>query len=150
MLKFIKRIIIVIILVIAFAGTILTYKGYQVYKEALNKISVADKVAEIKQKEKKMTPLDQTAQLAARPAHLAHPAGPAASLGHSLPFPVPPTRVETGARPRRTPSSASRRGQGCHAPASSIPPPTRPRSPSWPLRLPPQIHLPLPSVPHRV
>lgn len=51
MLKFIKRIIIVIILVIAFAGTILTYKGYQVYKEALNKISVADKVAEIKQKE---------------------------------------------------------------------------------------------------
>ena len=51
MLKFIKRIIIVIILVILFAGTILTYRGYQVYKEALNKISVADKVIEIKQEE---------------------------------------------------------------------------------------------------
>ena len=51
MLKFIKRIIFVIILVILFAGTILTYRGYQVYKEALNKISVADKVAEIKQEE---------------------------------------------------------------------------------------------------
>ena len=48
MLKFIKRIIIVIILVILFAGTILTYKGYQIYKEALNKISVIDKVVEIK------------------------------------------------------------------------------------------------------
>ena len=48
MLKFIKRIIIVIILIILFAGTILTYKGYQIYKEALNKISVIDKVAEIK------------------------------------------------------------------------------------------------------
>ena len=39
MLKFIKRIIIVIILVILFAGTILTYKGYKIYKEALNKIA---------------------------------------------------------------------------------------------------------------
>ena len=48
MLKFIKRIIIVIILVILFAGTILTYKGYQIYKEELNKISVIDKVVEIK------------------------------------------------------------------------------------------------------
>ena len=51
MLKFIKRIIIVIILVILFAGTILTYKGYQIYKEALNKISILDKVAEIKEKD---------------------------------------------------------------------------------------------------
>ena len=51
MLKFLKRIIIVIILIILFAGTILTYKGYQIYKEALKKISVADKVAEIKQEE---------------------------------------------------------------------------------------------------
>ena len=51
MLKFIKRIIIVIILVILFAGTILAYRGYQVYKEALSKISIADKVAEIKQEE---------------------------------------------------------------------------------------------------
>ena len=51
MLKFIKRIIVVIILVILFAGTILAYRGYQVYREALNKISVADKVAEIKQEE---------------------------------------------------------------------------------------------------
>lgn len=47
-MKIIKRIIIFIILVVIFAGAILTYKGYTIYKEALNKISVADKVAEIK------------------------------------------------------------------------------------------------------
>lgn len=47
-MKIIKRIIIFIILVVIFAGAILTYKGYTIYKEALNKISVVDKVAEIK------------------------------------------------------------------------------------------------------
>ena len=84
-----------------------------------------------------MTPLDQTAQLAARPAHLAHPAGPAASLGRSLPFPVPPTRVGTGARPRRTPS-----------PASRIRPP-RPPSPRSRLPLAPALPLGLCASPVR-
>ena len=45
MLKFIKRVIIAVILVIIFAGVILTYKGYEMYKTALNEISVADKVS---------------------------------------------------------------------------------------------------------
>ena len=51
MLKFIKRVIIAVILVIIFAGVILTYKGYEMYKTALNEISVADKVSEIKKEE---------------------------------------------------------------------------------------------------
>ena len=51
MLKFIKRVIMAVILVIIFAGAILTYKGYEMYKTALNEISVADKVSEIKKEE---------------------------------------------------------------------------------------------------
>ncbi len=49
-MKIIKRIILVIILIIVFIGAILTYKGYTLYKQALDEISVADKVAEIKEK----------------------------------------------------------------------------------------------------
>ena len=51
MLKFIKRVIMAVILVIIFAGAILTYKGHEMYKTALEKISVADKVSEIKAEE---------------------------------------------------------------------------------------------------
>ena len=51
MLKFIKRVIMAVILVIIFAGAILTYKGHEMYKTALEKISVADKVSEIKKEE---------------------------------------------------------------------------------------------------
>ena len=43
-MKVIKRIIIFIILVVVFAGAILTYKGYTIYKQALDEISVVDKV----------------------------------------------------------------------------------------------------------
>lgn len=50
-MKVIKRIILIIILVVIFAGTILTYKGYTLYKEALDKMSVVDKVAQIKSDE---------------------------------------------------------------------------------------------------
>ena len=50
-MKIIKRIILVIILVVIFVGTILTYKGYTIYKEALDKMSVADKVTQIKSDE---------------------------------------------------------------------------------------------------
>lgn len=46
-MKVIKRIIIFIILIILLAGTILTYQGYIMYKQALDKISVKDKVAEL-------------------------------------------------------------------------------------------------------
>ena len=49
-MKIIKRIILVIVLIIVFIGAILTYKGYTLYKQALDEISVADKVAEIKEK----------------------------------------------------------------------------------------------------
>lgn len=50
-MKVVKRIIIFIILVILFAGAILTYQGYTMYKQALDKISVKDKVAELQAKE---------------------------------------------------------------------------------------------------
>ena len=46
-MKVIKRIIIFIILIVLFVGAILIYQGYDMYKEALDKISVKDKVAEL-------------------------------------------------------------------------------------------------------
>lgn len=57
-MKVIKRIIIIIILVILLVGGLVTYKGYTIYKEALNKISVKDKVEEIKT-QKNYTKLDE-------------------------------------------------------------------------------------------
>ena len=50
-MKVIKRIIIFIILIILFAGAILTYQGYTMYKEALKEISVIDKVTELREDE---------------------------------------------------------------------------------------------------
>ena len=50
-MKVIKRIIIFIILIVLFAGAVLTYQGYTMYKEALDKISVKDKVAELRAEE---------------------------------------------------------------------------------------------------
>lgn len=46
-MKVVKKIIGFIILIVLFIGAILTYKGYSIYKEALGKISVKDKVAEL-------------------------------------------------------------------------------------------------------
>lgn len=50
-MKLIKRLLLLIITVILIAGGILAYKGYKIYKEVLEKTSVADKVAEIKAKD---------------------------------------------------------------------------------------------------
>lgn len=50
-MKVIKRIIIFIILIILFAGAVLTYQGYTMYKQALEEISVIDKVAELRSEE---------------------------------------------------------------------------------------------------
>ena len=50
-MKILKRIIICIILIILFAVGIVTYKGYTIYKQALNEISVKDKVVEIQSQE---------------------------------------------------------------------------------------------------
>ena len=50
-MKVIKKIIIFIILVVLFAGALLTYQGYTMYKEALDKISVKDKVSELQMQE---------------------------------------------------------------------------------------------------
>lgn len=50
-MKVIKRIIVFIILIVLFAGAVLIYQGYTIYKQALNKISVEDKVAELRAEE---------------------------------------------------------------------------------------------------
>ena len=50
-MKVVKNIIIFIILIVIIAGSIITYKGYIIYKQALDEISVKDKVAEIKSQE---------------------------------------------------------------------------------------------------
>ena len=47
-MKVIKKIIIFIILVLIFAGTFVTYQGYNMYKEALDQMSVEDKVEELR------------------------------------------------------------------------------------------------------
>lgn len=48
MKKFLKRLIILIILIIIAIIGIFTYQGYSLYKEAINEISIEDKVNEIK------------------------------------------------------------------------------------------------------
>ena len=50
-MKLIKRIILLLIIVIAIAGGVLAYKGHKVYKDVLKKTSVADKVTQIKSQE---------------------------------------------------------------------------------------------------
>ena len=50
-MKVIKKIIIFIILVVLFTGAILTYQGYTMYREVLDKISVKDKVEELRAEE---------------------------------------------------------------------------------------------------
>lgn len=51
MKKVIKRIVLIIILIIMFAAAFLVYKGHTLYKEAIDKISIKDKVAEIQSNE---------------------------------------------------------------------------------------------------
>ena len=50
-MKVIKRITIFLILIVLFVGAFITYQGYDMYKQAVEKISVKDKVAELKEQE---------------------------------------------------------------------------------------------------
>ena len=50
-MKLIKKIVLFIILIILFIIAIFTYKGYTLYKEALEKTSIEEKIAEITSKE---------------------------------------------------------------------------------------------------
>lgn len=50
-MKLIKRIILLLIIVIAIAGGVLAYKGHKIYRDVLEKTSVADKVTQIKKQE---------------------------------------------------------------------------------------------------
>ena len=46
-MKVIKRILIIILLIIIFIVAGFVYKGHELYKQALEKISISDKVAEL-------------------------------------------------------------------------------------------------------
>lgn len=61
MKKVIKGIILVVILIIIVAVGVITYKGYTIYKEALDETSVTDKVAEI-QADENYTKIDDMPQ----------------------------------------------------------------------------------------
>ncbi|MCI8272708.1 MAG: transglycosylase domain-containing protein [Clostridia bacterium] len=50
-MKVIKKIVIVIFLIGLFIGAIIIYKGYTIYKTALNEISVKDKLEELREHE---------------------------------------------------------------------------------------------------
>ena len=50
-MKLIRRLLLLIITVILIAGGILAYKGHKIYKDVLEKTSVADKVTQIKSQE---------------------------------------------------------------------------------------------------
>lgn len=60
-MKIVKRIIIFIALIILLIGAFITYQGYSIYKTAIEKVSIKDKIAQI-QSEENYTKLDQLPQ----------------------------------------------------------------------------------------
>lgn len=60
-MKIIKKFITLIILIVILFGTLITYKGYTIYKKALDEISVKDKIIEIKNK-KNYTKIEDMSQ----------------------------------------------------------------------------------------
>lgn len=60
-MKIVKRIIIFIALIILLIGAFITYRGYSIYKTAIEEISIKDKIAQI-QSEENYTKLDQLPQ----------------------------------------------------------------------------------------
>lgn len=60
-MKIVKRIIIFIALIILLIGAFITYRGYSIYKTAIEEVSIKDKIAQI-QSEENYTKLDQLPQ----------------------------------------------------------------------------------------
>lgn len=54
-MKFIKRLIFTVILIIIIAISLIVYMGHAMYKEAINKVSIQDKIQEIKSDENYLT-----------------------------------------------------------------------------------------------
>lgn len=50
-MKVLKRVIFIIILVLLFAGLLLVGKGYNMYKDAIKKVSLSEKIESIKEKD---------------------------------------------------------------------------------------------------
>ena len=59
MFKLIRNIIITTILVLLIICGYVTYEGYQMYKEAINKTSIEDKIAEIKENTENYTKYEE-------------------------------------------------------------------------------------------
>ena len=62
MKKFFKNIFFLILIVIIAVGGYFTYQGYELYKKALNEISVEDKVKEIKEEKDNYTTIEELSQ----------------------------------------------------------------------------------------
>lgn len=58
MKKFLKKIFFLILIIVITVGGYFTYKGYDLYKQALNEISVEDKVKEIKSEKTNYTEIE--------------------------------------------------------------------------------------------
>lgn len=54
-MKFIKKLIFTILLIIIIVISVIVYMGYSMYKEAINKVSICDKIQEIKSDENYLT-----------------------------------------------------------------------------------------------
>lgn len=54
-MKFIKRLIFAVLLIIIIAISLIVYMGHAMYKEAINKVSIQDKIQEIKKDESYLT-----------------------------------------------------------------------------------------------
>lgn len=54
-MKFIKRLIFAVLLIIIIAISLIVYMGHAMYKEAINKVSIQDKIQEIKKDENYLT-----------------------------------------------------------------------------------------------
>lgn len=50
-MKVIKRIVLTLTVIVAVTGSVLTYQGYDIYKDAIKEISIEDKINEIKSEE---------------------------------------------------------------------------------------------------
>lgn len=59
MIKFIKNIILMIILIALSVIALFTYNGYKLYEEAINEMSIQDKINEIKKEAKNYTKFDE-------------------------------------------------------------------------------------------
>ncbi len=62
MKKFLRNTFLLILMLIVFVGSYFTYEGYNLYKQAINEISVEDKVKQIKEEKENYTNIEDLPQ----------------------------------------------------------------------------------------